>query len=396
MTDKCPIDHGALFDEDYFADPYRVYETLHAEAPVHRIQLPDGTPTWLVTEFVAAREALRDPRLVRSHDYAGEGMTGEVLPEPMRAGNLLTEDPPAHTRLRQFMNFAFTPRRIEALRPRVQEIIDGCLDTIEGRGEADLMNALAAPLPIAVIAELLGVPPELRGEFRGWADSLLGDDQAASRRAGAELLRFAHELLPVKRANPGDDLISYWVSKADAGEMTPNELVGMVFILILGGFDTTVGTIGNAVAALLAEPEKAEALRADPDRVPAALEEILRYDGSVHSGVRRFAAEDIAIGGTRISAGDAVLVSIGAANQDPVRYAEPRTMDFSREAERHLAFGIGTHHCIGAELARMEIAMALTTLLRRFPRLALAEPVESLVWRRSFVVRVLKRLPVVF
>jgi cytochrome P450 len=399
MADKCPVhDHPMPFDDQFFADPHATYAPLYEAGPVHRICLPNGAPAWMVTRYDEARDALRDRRLARSEARAGPDWISEMLPEVMRAGNLVTEDPPAHTRLRQFMNFAFTPQRVEALVPRIHEIVNGLLDAVADAGQADLMSALAAPLPITVIADMLGAPPDARVEFRAWADALLGDDLAAAQRAGQEMLRFAVEVIALKRREPADDLISYWVTATDDdGEpLRERELLGMVFILIVGGFDTTVGTLGNGIAALLTSPDEADALRADPSRFPAAVEEILRYDVSVHTGIRRFATEDLDIGGVRIPAGDTVMVSIGAANRDPDEFDHPQLMDFDRPDRHHLGFGIGVHHCIGAELARRELRVALETLLRRFPKLALAVPPEKLAWRRSFTIRVLQELPVTF
>jgi cytochrome P450 len=397
VNESCPMHQPAvLYDEDFFADPYQAYAALHAEGPVHRVYLTDGVPVWLVTDFETAREALRDPRLSRRDKHAGEGLESRVLPEPLRTGNLLVEDPPEHTRLRRFMKFAFTAKRVEAMEPWVRAHVEECLDAVEG-GKADLMAALAAPLPINVIAELLGVPEEHRGKFRGWADALLGDDRRAAAAAGGELLMFCVELIHIKRAAPGDDLISAWLSAADeeGDALTGNELLGMIFILVVGGFDTTVGAIGNVVAALLGHPGNVEELREHPERIPAAVDELLRYDGSVHSSVRYFAMEPMAIAGTAVAAGDAVVVAIGAANQDPKHYPEPRKLDFARDAGRNLAFGNGPHHCPGEHLARLEIHLSVEALLRRFPKIALAGPSEELRWRRSHIVRVLERLPVV-
>ncbi|MFD6227323.1 cytochrome P450 [Streptomyces sp. NPDC060232] len=397
MTIGCPVTgHKDPFDEEFFADPYPVYAQMHEEAPVHRVRLPEGTLVWLVTKYEEASEALKDRRLVRNRRYAGEDYENEILPEIVRSGNLHMEDGPLHTRLRRFMNFAFTPKRIAAMEPRIHEVTATLLDRIEADGGGDIMDLLAAPLPITMTSDILGVPEDQRSSFREWSDTLLGGEPVAAKQAAVSLLGFVTELIANKRENLTDDLISYWITAEDTDgqPLTDQEMIGMTFFLLLGGYDTTVGQIGASTLALLNNPDKAALMRDNPEIIPDAVEELMRWDGSTHSGIRRFAAEDMNIGGVDIAKGDCVLISLGAANRCPVRFEDPEVMDFGREDNWQLAFGRGPHHCPGKELARKELQIALGELVRRFPNMRLTKPEEEVVWRPSYIIRVPQSLHV--
>jgi len=363
---------------------------------------------WLVTRYDDVVAVLKDERFAKDWRSA---MTPEQLaqippiPEVMKplSENMLDKDPPDHERLRRLVSKAFTPRLIERMRPRVQEIADTLLDAVKDKGGMDLIDDYAFPLPITVIAELLGVPVEDRNRFREWSDAAVSGDTTQEyvekillpyMQAFIDYLRVLFE---EKRKNPRDDLISALVLAEEAGDkLSEDELLGMVFLLLVAGHETTVNLIGNGTLALLQHPEQLQKLKEDPSLIKPAIEELLRYDGPVETSTERFAREDVAIGNTVIPKGEMVMVVIAAADHDPERFPEPDALDITRADNKHLAFGKGIHHCLGAPLARMEGQIALGTLLRRMPDLWLKGSLESLTWRPGMVLRGLKGLPVEF
>jgi cytochrome P450 len=384
-----------LLDPAFKANPYPTYARLRSTAPVHRTTLPDGRGVWLITRYEDVMAVLKDERFVKNWRQA---LTPEQLaqtpqiPEVMEplSTNMLDTDPPDHERLRALVSKAFTPRLIERMRPRVQAIADVLLDAVQDKGEMDLIDDYAFPLPITVIAELLGVPTEDRNRFREWSDA------AVSGNASQEYLEkvllphmqaftdYLRQMFEEKRKNPGEDLISALVRAEEAGDkLSQDELLGMVFLLLVAGHETTVNLIGNGVLALLQHPDQLQKLRDDPSLIKPAVEELLRYDGPVETATERFAREDVAMGGTVIPKGEMVLVVIAAADRDPDRFPDPDLLDI-------------IHHCLGAPLARMEGQIAIGTLLRRMPRLRLKGSPESLSWRPGLVLRGLKGLPVEF
>ncbi len=392
---RCPR-HGEPmpFDDAFYADPYATYARMNAAGRVHRVCLDDRPPEWVLTRFDDVREALRDQRFARHRRHARPDYPVEQIPEVLHAGNVLSEDPPEHTRLRQFVIHAFTAKQSRRLEPRIVELVDSLLSELDGR--ADLMADFASPLSITLIGELIGVPPGARADFRTWCDDILAGTPEVSNRAGALLLGYFAELVAERTRRPGDDLISDWV-RARAGDgtgLSERELVNMPFYLFLAAQDTTVGTLGNAMLGLLTHPGLVARLRAEPDRWPAAVEELMRWDTSALRGWRRFAREDVSIGEVTIPAGDSVNLSIAAAHRDPRRYTEPDTLDIDRTDGQHLGFGRGPHACPGAELARIEVRVALRALFDRFPGVALAVPRDELRWRESTFIRMLTALPV--
>jgi cytochrome P450 len=397
-----------LFDPDFKANPYPTYARLRSEAPVYRVALPDGRGVWLVTRYEDVSAVLKDERFVKDWRNA---MTPEQLaqmppiPEVMKplSRNMLDTDPPDHERLRSLVQKAFTPRLIERMRPRVQAIADALLDAVQDRGEMDLIDDYAFPLPIIVIAELLGVPAEDRNKFRQWSNAAVSGDTTQEymekvllphMQAFTDYLRAMFE---EKRENPQDDLISGLVRAEEAGDkLSEDELLGMVFLLLIAGHETTVNLIGNGTLALLQHPDQLQKLREDPSLIKPAIEELLRYDGPVETSTERFAREDIDIGGTVIPRGEMVMVVLASADHDPERFTDPDTLDITRADNRHLAFGKGIHFCLGAPLARMEGQIAIDTLLRRMPELRLVDSPESLTWRPGMILRGLNGLPVEF
>lgn len=405
MTQAPRVD---LFDPVFKENPYPTYAELRSTAPVYRTELPDGRGLWLITRYEDVLAVLKDARFVKDWRKA---LTPEQLAqvppippvmEPL-THNMLDTDPPDHERLRSLVSKAFTPRLIERMRPRVQAIADSLLDAVQDRGEMDLIDDYAFPLPITVIAELLGIPAEDRNRFREWSNAAVSGN--ATQEYLEEILiphmtAFNDYLLALfeeKRKNPKDDLVSALVRAEEAGDkLSEDELLGMVFLLLVAGHETTVNLIGNGVLALLQHPDQLQKLKDDPSLIKPAVEELLRYDGPVETSTERFAREDIDLGDTVIPRGEMVLVVLGAADRDPERFADPDELDITRADNRHLAFGKGIHHCLGAPLARMEGQIAISTLLDRMPNLRLASSPESLSWRPGMVIRGLKGLPVEF
>jgi cytochrome P450 len=397
-----------LFDPEFKANPYPAYAGLRSEGPVHRVALPDGRGVWLVTRYEDVSAVLKDERFMKDWRNA---MTPEQLaqippiPEVMKplTRNMLDTDPPDHERLRSLVQKAFTPRLIERMRPRVQAIADQLLDVVQDSGEMDLIDDYAFPLPITVIAELLGVSAEDRNRFREWSNAAVSEDTTQEymekvllphMQAFTDYLRAMFE---EKRRNPKDDLISGLVRAEEAGDkLSEDELLAMVFLLLVAGHETTVNLIGNGMLALLQHPDQLQKLKDDPSLIKPAIEELLRYDGPVETSTERFARKDIAIGGTVIPKGEMVMVVIASADHDPERFANPDELDITRADNKHLAFGKGIHFCLGAPLARMEGQIAIGTLLRRMPNLRLADSPESLTWRPGMVLRGLEGLPVEF
>ncbi|WP_129841368.1 cytochrome P450 [Streptomyces sp. RFCAC02] len=383
-------------DETFFADPYGHYARLRAGGSVHQVTGPDGAPAWLVTRYADVRAALQDPRLSTNAAHSnGCGYRGLPLPPALR-NDLLHLDPPDHTRLRRLVSHAFTRRSAESLRTAVEEHTEHLLDAVLPTGSADLMADLALPLPLRVICDLLGIPREEAREVADWTDTLLipGCPHAAAdaiRRAESHLRRIIAE----KRENPADDLITGLVEACDEnGRLTEDELVSVAFIVLAAGHETTASFIGNGVLALLSPRHHWERLRADPALLPAAIEELLRFDGPLPLAIRRFATEELTIGGTRIPAGDSVLLSLASANRDERRFPQGDRLDLDRGGQGHLSFGRGIHVCLGIPLARLQASVALTALLHRAPDLALAVPPGELAWRPSHRTRRLAALPV--
>ncbi|MFI9050118.1 cytochrome P450 [Streptomyces sp. NPDC053427] len=415
--DGCPVGRPELFTWEFAADPYPAYAWLREHAPVHRTALPSGVEAWLVTRYGDARQALADARLSKNpvhHSESAHGK-GKVGIPGERSANLMTHllniDPPDHTRLRRLVSKAFTPRRVAAFAPRVQELTDRLIDGFAERGEADLIHEFAFPLPIYAICDLLGVPPEDQDDFRDWAGMMIrhgGGPRGGVARSVKKMRGYLAELIHRKRESLGErpeadeDLISGLIRASDHGEhLTENEVAAMAFILLFAGFETTVNLIGNGTYQLLRHPAQRELLQksiaaGDPDLLATGIEELLRYDGPVELATWRFATEELTLGGQRIAEGDPVLVVLAAADRDPTRFAEPDVLDLTRRDNQHLGYGHGIHYCLGAPLARLEGQAALATLLTRLPDIRLAAEPGDLRWRGGLIMRGLRSLPVEF
>ncbi|MFD1931865.1 cytochrome P450 [Nonomuraea mangrovi] len=395
MTDTLPFEF--FFSPEFSADPYAVYAGLRAKGPVHPIDFPPGATSFVVVDYEYARPALNDPRLSKNLANGPEWFRDAISQQnPVLADNMLMADPPDHTRLRRLVQKAFTPRRIEELRPRVQQITDELIDAFSG-DRIELIDAFAFPLPIIVICELLGIPDADRADFRRWSGALVNpavtEELAAQRdEAGTALRAYFTGLIAERRATPTDDLVGALVTST---ELSEQELLSTLALLLIAGHETTVNLIGNGMLALLRNRDQLDLLRAEPELLPNAVEEFLRYDAPVERGTFRTALEDLEIAGTHIPKGSFVHVSIGAAGRDPRAFERADTLDIERSDNRHVAFGHGIHFCLGAPLARMEGQIAFGSLLGRLPNIALGCEEKELSWRFSgSILRSLSALPV--
>ncbi|MER6315014.1 cytochrome P450 [Streptomyces sp. NPDC001581] len=391
-------------DPAFVADPFPLYRQLREDGPVRRVVIAGGLEAWLVTRYEDGLAALSEPRLSSDVRDASDTRLLQQLPETERESmlsNMLRSDPPDHTRLRRLVSKAFTARRVAGMRPRIQSIADGLLDAIVPHGRADLIADFALPLPVTVISELLGVPVDDRHDFQGWTDRMIRrgaepPDPAVVNEAWQHMRAYVTELIRAKRAAPGDDLLSGLVTARDAEQqLSEDELIAMVFLLLVAGYITTVNLIGGGIAMLLAHPDQLDLLRSDTELLPGAIEEFLRYDGPVSPGIARFAREDVEIAGAPIPRGATVLIASAIADRDPARFPAPDHLDITRQDNPHLAFGHGIHYCLGAPLARLEGQIAIGTALRRLPGLALAVAPDEISWRPGGL-RGPQTLPVTF
>jgi cytochrome P450 len=399
MTDSTPT--SSPFTATADGARHAVYAALAALGPVHRIVAPAGGPAWVVTGYDAARSALTDPRIVKGG--AGHSAYSELLPPDVADAvnhHLLTLNPPDHGRLRRLVSAAFTRRRSELLAPRIQQITDQLLAELaelDDGGPVDLLAEFAYPLPITVICELLGIPEADRDRFRRWTGPVMLGHLAEFENYAiciTELVHYLRELLALKRQHPADDLLSALVTVRDEGDrLSENELTSMVFLLLIAGHETTVNLIANGVRALLTHPAQLAALRAVPDLMEAAVEELLRFDGPLQSAVPAQTAEAVELAGVLIPANQVVIISLLAANRDPKRYPDADQLDLFRPDSANLAFGHGIHHCLGAPLARLEARIALTSLITRFPDLHLAVPPDKLDRHPGLLMNALTTLP---
>jgi cytochrome P450 PksS len=387
------------------ADPYPFYARLRDEAPVYRVTLRRGMDVWLVTRYDDVALVLRDERFAKDMAKVLTPADAARLPRPPGlfkplTHHMLNADPPDHTRLRALVQRAFTPGLVEGMRARVQAIAGRLLDGIAGRAEVDLIRDYALPIPTTVIAEMLGVPVADRHRFHRWSRTILLSSSSAwgfwkAMPSAWAFLRYIRRLIAARRADPRDDLVSALVRAEEAGDrLTTDELVSMVFLLLVAGHETTVNLIGNGMLALLEHPAELARLRADEKLIRPAVEEMLRFSSPVETSTRRFAREDVPLAGTTIPRGALVLAVIASANRDGRQFPDPDRLDVAREPNKHLAFGLGAHYCLGAPLARLEGQIAVQSLLCRAPALRLPVAPDRLRWRGGLVVRGLEALPV--
>jgi pimeloyl-[acyl-carrier protein] synthase len=388
-------------DPEFLADPYPTYHRLRDEDPVHHSPLD----FWVLTRYEDVAVVLRDPRFIKEPLVSVVAARFGVTVPPGVGLSMLDRDPPDHTRLRSLVSKAFTPRVVEGLRPRVQTIVDDLITRAEAVGSMDLIEEFAYPIPVNVICEMLGVPVEDHERFKGWSldiarglDSVwLPPESEIPKRSGAArhaIGDYMRELIAERRASPRGDLLSALIAAEEAGDkLSEDELIATCILLLIAGHETTVNLIGNGTLALLRHPEELRRLRETPGLITSAVEELLRYDGPVQR-TARITSTEVTIGGRTIAKGEMVMPFIGAADRDPSQFPSPDRLDLGRTDNRHIAFGWGIHFCLGAPLARLEGQIAIDTLVRRLPGLALVD--DEPEYRQSLTLRGLKALPVTF
>ena len=382
----------------FIQDPHKLYEQLREAGPVSEVLVWGGVAAWLVTRYAEARQLLNDPRLGKDHHRILELFPPELAgahSTPMSA-HMLHSDPPDHTRLRRLVSKAFTARTVAGLRPEIEQITEELLEEMTGAETVDLIESFALPLPIRVISALLGVPKRDHTRLRDWANPLLTEAEAGEiARAQVELADYLHGLVTDKRADPADDLVSALVGVSEQGDqLSTTELINMIFLLIIAGYETTVNLIGNGVLSLLRDPARLAEVRADATLLPGTVEELLRLDSPLNLATNRYTIEPVTVGEVTIPANQIVLVSLLSANHDGAQFAEPDHLDVHRETNPHLAFGHGIHYCLGAPLARLEGEIAIGRLLHRFPALSLDVAAPAPRYRLSTLMRGLSALPV--
>lgn len=385
-----------IWDVAARGDSHAMWARMREADPVHETVGPiTGNRIWLVTRYADCEDVIRHPAIGK--EPAKAGLSDEVFAgDQLLSRSMISVDPPDHTRLRRLVNKAFTPRVVAALEPRIRELVDGMLDGADRDGHLEVIADLAFPLPVTVIAELLGIPVEDRERFRTWSRALLAPavDPAAAKEAALAFTGYIDALAAQRRAEPEDDLLSRLVAAEDEGDhLDRSELLGMVLLLLVAGHETTVNLIGNGVLALLDHPAAWRELVDDPSLAPALVEEVLRYDGPVEVAPLRFTYEDVSVGDVTIPRGAMVAPVLLAANRDPARFEDPATFDLRRKAH-HLAFGHGIHFCLGAPLARLEGAIVFEQLARRFPSMTLGCDRSELRWLESLLMRGVTALPV--
>jgi cytochrome P450 len=384
-------------------DPHPLFHRMRERAPVYRHVSPaGGRAFWYLTRYADVQRALRDPDIGRQLDRLPDELAAlhrrwEFDPLAMVRRNVFNLDPPDHTRLRRLMAPAFGARTVAAIERRIRQVVDELVDGMAAaEGAVDVIEALALPLPVLVVAELVGFPIDDRARLRWWSDEMLRSRNAVRvRRAGTEFIAYVDEKIDERRARPGEDLLSQLIQAEETGDRISHaELISSVFQLLLAGDETTVNLIGNAVLELLRHPAQLARLRARPELIDSAVEEAMRFNGPVGHSRLLYALADVEIGGSVIPCGDTVVPVLLAANRDPAVFSEPDVFDVGRSPNRHLGFGHGIHFCLGAALARLQARAAIGTLVRRFPDLALAVDPAELEWTPDLFLHGVRRLPV--
>jgi cytochrome P450 len=390
-----------LNSREFRQNAHEILARLRKQGPIFKGGLLDGRPSWYVLNYALAETVLRDnERFVLDYRIAfglPETQVADSAPGLMDMVNnhLLTKEGEDHRRLRALVSKAFTPRRIADLRPRIQAIADELLDQVFDQGEMDLVDSYAFPLPITVIAELLGIPAQDRSRFRQWSDDFVSDDGGRFFRASENFVGYLQGLFEQRRGSPGDDLITALLQAEEAGErLSTPELFSMVVLLIVAGHETTVTLIGNGAVTLLSHPEALAHLKQHPEEMPRAVEEILRFESPVERALPRWVARDTELGGRQLRQGDVVVVVLGSANRDEQQFPAADQLDPARDPNPHLGFGRGPHYCLGAPLARLEGEIALNTLLQRLPNPRLLLPRSELERREVMLFNAFERIPI--
>ncbi len=399
-----------LVSEQFLTDPYPILRRLRDEDPVH---WSDSIGGWVLTRYDDIVTTFRDVghfsnegRLARAVEHlpAEARARFKTFEDHYRLKSLIHSDPPDHTRLRALVTKAFSPRLVEAMRPRIQAIVNGLLDTVQSAGQMDVIQDLAIPLPVTVLSEIFGVPASDQMLFKSWADGLLAfqginrpseETLARSQKALVEIREYLGKLILARRREPREDLLSELVAaEAEGRKLSETELLNSCITLLVAGHETTTSLVGNGIYLLLSHPEQWRLLKSEPALLTAAIEEMLRYESPV-ARQPRLMKQDAEMGGKQIRAGEIVFQMLNAANRDPAYFEEPERFDITRRNNRHIAFGLGIHFCVGATLARTEGQIVFTTVMNRMPTLSLVteKPEWDLQKPNS---RMLKSLPVRF
>lgn len=392
-----------LFSRRFKADPFPTFAALRSDHPVFRHVAPDGRVIWYISRYEDIVAVLKDhQRFVKDPRHASAARDEAGRRQPLQHlinENMLFADPPDHTRLRALVSQAFTPTRVEGMRGRIKSIADNLLDRVENQGQMDLIIDYALPLPLTVISDMLGVPPADRHQVADWSQAIISPGSrnlsySARRQKVKALVDYLHHMFQNRQKEPRDDLITALVQAEEAGErLSENELSSMVALLLVTGHETTVNFIGNGALALLDHRPQLNQLLADPKLWPAAVEELLRFDGPVETSTTRWVGHDTEFAGYTMGRGDIIRPVLASANRDKMVFEAPDHLDFGRPDNRHLAFGLGIHYCLGAPLARLEGQMALSRLFDRLPGLRRQYPERPLEWRSGVLFRGLQRLP---
>ncbi|MCE5172734.1 cytochrome P450 [Paenibacillus profundus] len=392
------------FSSDFKDKAYSLYEQLRIHDPIHKTVMPNGNTAWIVSRYEDAAAALKNERFkknlfqfVRPEEVGVPASRMDLL-----LRHMLNSDPPDHTRLRSLVQKAFTPRMIEKMRARIQEISHWLIDKVEAQESMELIRDYAYPLPIIVICDMLGLPNEERDQFRTWSHAMVSAFNYPERyqQITSEIDQFTSyikALIKKCRLDPQEDLLSLLTqAESEGSTLSEQELVSMIFLLIVAGHETTVNLIGNGMYALMQHRDQLEALRDTPALIDSAIEELLRFMGPVEFATNRWTGEDYEWSGKTLAKGDVVLIALASANRDPECFEHPERLDITRGNNHHIAFGSGIHHCLGAPLARMEGRIAIGTLLGRLPNMKLAVAPDRLEWQPTYIMRGFTALPVQF
>ena len=403
MTEFTQID---IVSPEFKANPFPILAKLRTSQPVCRTFLPDKTPVWLLTRYEDVVSLLKDDRFVKDKRKA---MTPEQLrkipwvPPSFRAleRNMLDLDPPDHTRLRTLIHKAFTPSLVVRMRDRIQTLADELLTRVTPKGECDLIREYALPLPMIIITEILGVPTRDRDKFHKWSKAVVSLSSPSPTVSVIPkvwmFLRYLRRFFELRRRDPQNDLATALITAEEAGDkLSKDELLAMVFLLLIAGHETTVNLIASGMLALIEHPEAMKQLRQNPGTIKTAVEELLRYTSPVFTTTERYARENVSIHGVSIPRGEMTLGVIGSANRDETVFRNPDDLEITRDPNKHLSFGQGIHFCLGAPLARLEAEIAINTMLRHTGDLRLRVSPKSLRWRPSIFLRGLDSLPVSF
>lgn len=404
MTEEIPVE--TIVSKDVRQCPFHFYQRLRTDEPLARVNMPAGNSYWLLTRYEDTMTLLKDPRIVNDYHKIQDVTT---LPRDLRAAapgeephpfeqaneHLLYKDAPDHTRLRKLVSQAFTPRSIERLRGNIQCVVDELLDSVQAQGKIDLVTDFAFPLAFQILSDLLGIPQDMQHQVRAWINAIVSGTNMWENVAS--VIEYLKTLLAEKRAHPQDDLITRLVqAESDEGSLSEKELVSLLYLIFIAGYETTVSLFSVGTLALLQHPAQLQRLQEDPTLIASAIEELLRYTSPTEATLSRWAGEDLEMYGQVIKKGEHIRASLVSANRDPSRFADPEVLDIGRQENKHLAFGKGIHSCLGAPLARLEGQIVFSTLFRRFPTLQLAQDPDELQWNPNTIFRGITSLPLTF